>query len=680
MRIATGISFNSSLKMAGLLSFTFLLIAYGLEFNKAQIVYPLWVLACLLLLIINQSNIQKDRLVRKRLLLLQSGVEAIAGGNLSHRLAGPEWDEFAGLVCAINQMADKFSDSSRQSEMLDGKQMKLDETIPLSDSCIVNTVQDITESKPTVVELQKLSQRLLLVTEVAQLGVWDWDIRENVMLWDERMFELYGIKNDSKLHNIVVWMNSFHPGDKERVVAECQDALSGLKELVSVFRIVTPDGTVRYLKANARVIGGDDGTAVRMLGIHADITEYKLREAQILENNEQLRHHRDHLKTLLSLRTTELEEARKTAEVAQTAKSAFLANMSHEIRTPMNGILGTVHLLMQDKVTPLQARRLENIDIAGKHLLAIINDILLISNMEEGMLVLEEIDVSPASITAHVVSMLDGRAKAKNLALIVDPLPELPRLLGDPARIQHALLNYTANAIKFTEVGRVRLSVVVCEQTTDSVLLRFEVEDSGIGIDQEVMQKLFLSFEQLDNSLKRNYGGTGLGLNITRRLAQMMGGEAGAESTLHEGSLFWFTVRLKQGMPVSEQDSAELILARDYFACKILLLSEAGVCQFERESLENVGQVVDLCSNAVEALKLVTTNSYELILLDTLEYLEAARQLRLAGIRMPILALLEAPVGEYGFMTGINDFVARPFDPLVLFPALLKCLSTTDPQ
>jgi two-component system sensor histidine kinase/response regulator len=235
------------------------------------------------------------------------------------------------------------------------------------------------------------------------------------------------------------------------------------------------------------------------------------------------------------------------SEQASRAKSAFLANMSHELRTPMNAIMGMSGLALRKATDPALIDQLGKIGDASQHLLSVINDILDLSKIEAEKLELEETGVRIESIIANVASMLAERLRAKGLELVVEAQPLPPNLRGDPTRLQQAVLNYATNAVKFTERGRITLRVLPVEEAESSVLLRFEVQDTGAGIAPEVQSRLFASFEQADSSTTRMHGGTGLGLAITRKLAQLMGGDAGVQSVPGTGSTFWFTARLGKG-------------------------------------------------------------------------------------------------------------------------------------
>jgi PAS domain S-box-containing protein len=403
---------------------------------------------------------------------------------------------------------------------------------------------DITDRKRIEVALRDSEMKYRILAERSPLAIQVFSIDGKILRVNSAWEKLWQASfSDRKNYNVL-----------EDEQLEALGVLSLLRRVFGGETIEFPDhlydkGNVQsqvngktgklWLRTYAYPVTNEEGHVLEIVVIQEDISVRKAAEADILE-------YQAHLQHAVATRTKELSVAKEAAETANIAKSAFLANMSHEIRTPLNAITGMAYILRLSGLTIQQTDKLDKIEAAGNHLLEILNAILDLSKIDAGKVTLEAIPVHVGALLENIVFMISQKAKEKRIVFSTETVAIPPNLLGDPTRLQQALLNYAANALKFTERGHITLRVKEEDQNEETITLRFEVEDTGIGIPPEALPKLFGAFEQADNSTTRKYGGTGLGLAITKKIAELMGGTAGVKSIEGQGSTFWFTATLRK--------------------------------------------------------------------------------------------------------------------------------------
>jgi hypothetical protein len=387
-------------------------------------------------------------------------------------------------------------------------------------------------------------------------------------------------------------------------------------------------------------------------------------------------------------RTRALQDALLLAEDASRAKSAFLANMSHELRTPMNAIIGLTHILRRGQVTPVQAEKLGKIGSAADHLLSVINDVLDISKIEAGKMILEREDFELEAMLQQICAIVLLRSQEKGLELVVD-IGDLPPVLnGDATRLAQALLNYLSNAVKFTEQGTIVLRGRVIDESADEILVRFEIEDSGMGVEPAVLQRLFSEFVQADSSTTRRFGGTGLGLAITRHIAELMQGKVGATSSPGVGSTFWLTARLNK---VNRPSAMSKLPGLD--SLRVLVADDVPVTQtVHSQLLRQLGMRAEAVASGRDAIAAIRAadeagDPFAVLFidqhmpeLDGMDTLAGIQQLPLQSPPVSVMVTVsgEAEIAESARSAGFSDVLVKPVSRAMLLASLNALLHKDD--
>ncbi len=502
---------------------------------------------------------------------------------------------------------------------------------------------EIASLKSQLKESHHLSKKLRLLSLAGNFGLWEFDLKTQIMTWDKTMFYIYGINIDSFSGKFEDWANHIHDKDLRKVRRDFFLSIKTKLPFSAEFRIRVPEsGKIKIISSFSTLELDENGKAIRMIGVNRDVTSDRLNQ-QAMENSknqaeklnarlhkalaesQQSRSETEMAGHLLTQTNKQLEDSvvqanlmAHEATVAEQAKGAFLAAMSHEIRTPMNGIIGMCSLLLESNLNPEQKEFTETIQRSGDSLTTILNDILDYSKIEAGEVSLEHISISFREVIEEIFELLATNAFEQNVELNYTIDPSIAEIIkGDPTRLRQILTNLIGNAIKFTKNGDV--DVTVTKFTDDSGLqkLQFEVRDTGIGISAVAIKKLFKPFSQVDSSTTRKYGGTGLGLVISKKLTERMGGTIRAESTPGSGSKFIFTIN---NIPSEEkQPTSPLAKFEGYLDGKRLLLVVERFSNLKmlQRILTGWGAEVDCLPSHEDAVQQLENNHhYDLILTE----------------------------------------------------------------
>ena len=519
-------------------------------------------------------------------------------------------------------------------------------------------------------EVNILNQRLELALESANMGVWDYDPINNILIWDDKQFEIFGIHKKSFEGLYSAWVNAIHPEDRERASQESLDAITNKRNFNSEFRI-TKNGEIRYIKGQAVVVLDSSQNVVRMIGVNYDVTELK--------------------ETVSSL-----EQEKKKAEVANLAKSQFLARMSHEIRTPLNGMIGLTSLALRASLSKEIRDYFEQIRFSSNSLLKILNEVLDFAKLESGKMQSETNSFRLLSLLEESKNLFTPSASLKKNTYDFDIDSNIPEyLIGDETHLRQVLVNLIGNAIKFTSEGSITVSAKLNKFFNGHADLVISVEDTGIGISPEDIPKVLRPFEQADEGISRKFGGTGLGLSISQELLALMNSQLQIASIPGKGSSFSFHLQLKidstnpsitsinNAPPLISTNREELDLGD--VKNKLILVAEDNPI-----NLEVISQMLKILNvnflsvgNGLECIDMISKHHFDLILMDIqmpiLDGFSTTQKIRtMEHLKdIPIIGVsagISKDNQSLYIQRGMNDTLNKPFTLEELFEVLKKYL------
>lgn len=475
--------------------------------------------------------------------------------------------------------------------------------------------------------------------KVAKLGVFDWNLITNDLRWDDSMFTIYGVDVDAKNHKLVYefWRQMVLPGEAEKVEEAVQTAIATNMPLNTQFRIERPDGKIRMIHVMAQIYRDANNKPLRLVGVNQDITEREELEAQLAKS-----------------------------------KSEFIANMSHDIRTPINGIIGLSKIVLK-KEMPTEIRYyLDKIYSSSNVLLDLLNNVLDFSKLEADGYQLDSSNFNIRQTLESISHIFIDGAKEQHINFVIDIAPDVPdALIGDTTKLQQILINLLSNAKKFTKQGEIVTTIEVKDIVNQKAELHFTVRDTGIGMNAEQLDKLFKPFSQADSSITRKYGGTGLGLFISKKFVELMGGKIHVESIYGEGTTFIFEIPFAINTENKSQVTANVPSQR-FNAGQILLVEDNEINQIvAKELLTSLGLNVTISSNGEDAAALASTGKFDLILMDIqmpiMDGLTATRLIRTypSCEKLPIIAMTANGMQDdcdKSLAAGMNGHLTKPIE------------------
>ncbi len=527
-------------------------------------------------------------------------------------------------------------------------------------------------------EFSEREMQLREAQSIAKVGSWEWNVQSDRILWSDELFRIFDVEKEKFDPSYRAYLARLNPEMREQIAVRVERSVATGDDFSFENRVRTANGE-RFVFSRGRVIKDENGRTLKMVGTSQDISERKQTESELLEAREELEKRVEERTLQLEHALLREKAAKEAAENANQAKMQFLANMSHEIRTPMNSILGFTEILSSERFTPEKTKEfMDRIRVSGNQLMRLIDDILDLSKFEAGQIPIQKTVVALKDLVEDAVNSFQPAMKAKELDLELLYRGNIPqKIFTDGNRLSQIIINLLSNAIKFSETGKIRVTVSAAAGE-----LSLDVEDSGIGISAGNQATLFQLFSQGDSSVARKYGGSGLGLALSRRISEAMGGRLELiRSQPGAGSHFRLQAPI-EAVPVPSVESAPAHAASadgTAAAGRMILLAEDSpdnaylICHFIRP----LGYQVDVATDGLQAVEAVKQKSYDCILMDIqmpgMDGLEATRRIRAMGFTNPIIALTAhalAAEAERSIQAGCNQHLTKPVSRADLAQAL----------